>query len=80
MIRVTRLNGDEVFVNALLIEQIEATPDTVVTLTTGKRMVVRELPDQVIEAAVKYLGRLHDRYGPQARKRVTPGQWGRVVR
>ena len=77
MIRLTRLNETQLFVNALLIEQIEATPDTVVTLTTGKRLVVRESPDDIIEQAVGYLGRLHR--GTGARRGVTPGQWGRTI-
>ncbi|QAY65607.1 flagellar FlbD family protein [Paenibacillus protaetiae] len=42
MITVTRLNGTQVMINALLIETAEATPDTVITLSTGKKIVVKE--------------------------------------
>ncbi|MGE5585643.1 MAG: flagellar FlbD family protein [Bacillota bacterium] len=54
MIRVHRLDGTEFVVNADLIETIEATPDTIITLTTGKKLVVRDAVDEVIAAAVRY--------------------------
>ncbi|WP_027414602.1 flagellar FlbD family protein [Aneurinibacillus terranovensis] len=49
MIHVTRLNGTEHYLNALLIESIEATPDTVITLTNGKKFVVRESLAETLE-------------------------------
>lgn len=49
MIPLTRLNRDPFFLNALLIEQIEATPDTVITLTNGVKLTVAESPDHVID-------------------------------
>lgn len=49
MISVTRLNGSEIVVNADLIETVEATPDTVVTLVDGKKYVVRESTDEIVE-------------------------------
>lgn len=42
MITVTRLNGSRVTINALLIETVEEIPDTVICLTTGNKIVVRE--------------------------------------
>ena len=42
MIDVTRLNGKEVTINCELIELVEETPDTVITLTTGKKIIVKE--------------------------------------
>jgi len=42
MIYLTRLNGEILAVNIDLIELMEATPDTVVTLTTGRKLVVKE--------------------------------------
>ncbi len=47
MVLVTRLNGTVFHVNSDLIEFIEETPDTVITLTSGKKVVVTE-PSQVI--------------------------------
>lgn len=42
MISVTRMNGQKLLINALLIETIEAIPDTLITLSTGKKIIVLE--------------------------------------
>ncbi|MBP8951912.1 MAG: flagellar FlbD family protein [Armatimonadetes bacterium] len=47
MIKLTRLNGSTMVINALLIERVESTPDTVVRLTTGSQYVVRDTCDEV---------------------------------
>lgn len=49
MIAVTRLNGTEVVVNADLVETIEATPDTVITMVDGKQCAVRETTEEVVD-------------------------------
>ena len=54
MIKVTRLNGKEFVVNAEQIEFAEETPDTVITLISGKKIVVNENVDQVIEKIIEY--------------------------
>lgn len=54
MIRLHRLNGNEVVVNAELIESVEGHPDTVIGLATGNRMVVQESVSEVIERVVEY--------------------------
>jgi flagellar protein FlbD len=54
MIRLTRINGVEVVVNADFIEFVETTPDTLVTLFTGKKIPVRETANEVIERVVAY--------------------------
>ncbi len=54
MIKVTRLSGEMVVINAELIETVEATPDTVITLTTGKKLVVVEEPEEVVERVMAY--------------------------
>ncbi len=74
MITLTRLNGTRICVNAFLIEHVEATPDTVVTLTNGHRFVVRETPDELIDLAVEYLARLR----AEGADPVAMGQLGRV--
>jgi flagellar protein FlbD len=51
MIKVTKINGDPIVVNADLIEFVEETPDTVISLCTGKKLMVRESVADVIEAA-----------------------------
>jgi flagellar protein FlbD len=54
MIGLTRLNGRAVIVNAELIETVESTPDTVVSLVTGKKLVVRESAADVVEKVLSY--------------------------
>ncbi|GAB2721960.1 flagellar FlbD family protein [Paenibacillus thermoaerophilus] len=58
MITVTRLNGKSFMVNALLIETIEETPDTMISLTTGKKLIVREPAAQVADLIQAYLRRI----------------------
>ncbi len=54
MIEVTRLNGTRFWLNANLIEQMESVPDTVITLTTGNNIIVKEKVDDVIMKIVSY--------------------------
>ena len=54
MIEVTRLNGSSLIINAELIETIEGTPDAVIMLTSGKKWVVAETPQQLIEKVIAY--------------------------
>jgi flagellar protein FlbD len=54
MIKVTRLNGQEIVVNADLIEYLESSPDTIIALTTGKKIMVKESVDEVIERIIEY--------------------------
>lgn len=49
MIKITRFQGEEYYINSDLIEFIEKTPDTIITLTTGKKIVVQENPEEIIE-------------------------------
>ncbi|MGI6606271.1 MAG: flagellar FlbD family protein [Peptococcia bacterium] len=62
MIKLTKLNGAQFILNAELIETIEATPDTVVTLINGKKMMVKESIDDVVTKAVEYKKQLTDTY------------------
>jgi flagellar protein FlbD len=54
MIKVTKLNGKELVVNADLIEFVEATPDTLISLTTGRKIMVLEELDEIVQRAVRY--------------------------
>lgn len=47
MIEVTRLDGTVILVNSNLIEIVEETPDTLITLTTGKKILVKESRQEV---------------------------------
>jgi flagellar protein FlbD len=64
MIQVTRLDGSKFFLNADLIETVEATPDTVVTLNSQKKLVVRESPAELLDGIVAYRRRIFA-IGPQ---------------
>ena len=54
MIDVTRLNGTELTVNCDLIEMIEETPDTVITFTTGSKIIVREKTEEIKQRILDY--------------------------
>jgi flagellar protein FlbD len=54
MIRLTRINASSLVLNSDLIEHIETTPDTVITLTTGQKILVREDVDEVIRRVIDY--------------------------
>jgi flagellar protein FlbD len=54
MIKLHRLNNEEFVLNASLIEQVESTPDTIILLTNGKRLMVRDALDDVVRAVVAY--------------------------
>jgi flagellar protein FlbD len=58
MIELTRLNDKKFFLNPHLIETIEETPDTVITLNSGQRYVVRERLDKIVEMTIEYRKRL----------------------
>ena len=58
MIAVTRFNGKEFLVNPHLIEFMEETPDTVITLVTGRKVVVKEKSKEVLERIIAYRRRL----------------------
>lgn len=62
MIEVTRLNGKPLVLNADLIEFVESTPDTLVSLTTGRKIMVQESVDDVVRRAVEYRGRVRGAY------------------
>ena len=59
MIKLTKFNSEVnkkgvCILNAEIIETIEETPDTVVTLTNGKKLIVDEAPDEVVRRVMAY--------------------------
>ncbi|HVP07734.1 MAG TPA: flagellar FlbD family protein [Candidatus Acidoferrum sp.] len=54
MIKVTRINDSELVINADLIEFVEAIPDTIISLTTGKKIMVKERPDEIINRVAQF--------------------------
>ena len=59
MIRVTRLNHTPLILNSDLIEHMETTPDTVISLTNGQKYVVLEAADDIVEKVVEFRQRLY---------------------
>lgn len=59
MILVTRLNGSQFYVNAELVQVVEATPDTILKLTTGVTMVVREPAELIVGRILGYRQQIH---------------------
>lgn len=54
MIQVTRLNHVPLVLNSDLIEHVEVTPDTVITLTTGQKILVLESADEIIKRTIAF--------------------------
>ena len=57
MITLTRLSGSVFVLNSDLIERIDSTPDTVITLVDGKKYVVSESLEEIVAAVRAYRGR-----------------------
>ena len=59
MIKVTRFKGSEMILNCEMIESVESTPDTVITLTSGKKFVVEESASSIIDKVIEYNRKIH---------------------
>ena len=58
MIKLTRLNGSVYVLNSDMIETIEATPDTVISTSEGKKYVCRESVEEVIDKIIEFRGKI----------------------
>lgn len=58
MIELTRLNGTPIVLNSDLIKTAESSPDTMLTLITGEKMIVREDTAEIMERVLAYRARL----------------------
>lgn len=67
MISVTRLDGSEVVVNAELIQLVESTPDTHLTLTDGRSLIVMEPASEIVAKVIAYR---RAAYGPMSAIKV----------
>ena len=54
VIFLTRRNGTQFYINPELIQTVEGTPDTVITLTNNKKMIVRDTPQEIAERFIEY--------------------------
>ncbi|OGS05484.1 MAG: flagellar protein FlbD [Elusimicrobia bacterium RIFCSPLOWO2_12_FULL_59_9] len=59
MIQVQKINGQIITLNAELIESVEAAPDTVISLVTGNRFVVKDTVEGVVQKVVDYRKRVN---------------------
>lgn len=59
MIRVTRLDGSSIVVNVDLVQWVERTPDTVLSLVSGEKLLVRETPEQFVASVLEYRRAVH---------------------
>ena len=63
MIKVTRLNGKSMIVNAELIRFIEQTPDTLITLISGDKLLVKESMEEVVSRAIEHGRAIRSMFG-----------------
>ncbi len=61
MIHLTRLNRSPIVLNADLIEHIELTPDTVISLTSGEKIRVLESADEVVRRVIEWRRQIAER-------------------
>jgi flagellar protein FlbD len=60
MIHLTRLNGKKYYLNAGLIQTVEGTPDTVITLTNDVKLLVKDSPESVVQKIIEYQRLVHN--------------------
>ena len=54
MIKVKKINGEEIVINAELIETVEARPDTTISLATGNKIIVKDTVSEIIKKVIEY--------------------------
>lgn len=59
MIDVTLLNGNKIYINPNLLELVESTPDTILTLTTGRKVMVKETPEEIARRFTQFAARVN---------------------
>lgn len=58
MIELSRINGTRFVLNCDLIKYVESTPDTIITLASGERIMVRDPVDEVVRKTLEYRKRI----------------------
>ena len=64
MIKVTRLNGQEVYVNSDLILFVEKSPETILTLQNGKKVTIKESIPEIIDRVIEFKSRCFPKSPP----------------
>ncbi len=65
MIVITRTNGTQIYLNPELIQTVEATPDTVITLQGNKKLIVKDSPESIAERFIEYRRKTLSPFGMQ---------------
>ena len=63
MILLHSLNGNEFYLNNDLIIKVEALPDTIITLTDGRTMRVREAPQEIVDKIIHFKRKIYNLAG-----------------
>lgn len=63
MLKLTRFDGSQIVINVDLIEFVEKTPDTVISLSSSRKILVRESVDEVIEKTVEFKRKIYSGEG-----------------
>ncbi len=59
MILLTRLNGEQLYINAFQVESVDANPDTRLTLTSGRQIFIKETPEGVKSVMLQWFRSMH---------------------
>jgi Uncharacterized protein, possibly involved in motility len=54
MIYITQRNGSKIYINPELIQMVESTPDTIITLVSNKKLIVKDTPQEIAERFIEY--------------------------
>lgn len=63
MIKVTLLGGSQIIINADLIERVENMPETIITLVNGKKLLIEESKEEVIQNVINYKRKIYQGSG-----------------
>lgn len=80
MIKLTRLDGSEIYINSEIIEIIEETPDTHITLSNGNRYVVLETSQTIIEKIIRHKSRILRAAVPSVGKKYLRRERNNIIR
>lgn len=58
MIQVTQLNGKKYWINPHMIEKMESLPDLTLTLLSGRKLIIKDSPEEVIQKIIEYRNKI----------------------
>jgi flagellar protein FlbD len=61
MIKLTKLNGSEIYLNPDLFDNMECHPNTTILLTNGIKHIVKESPDEVVNKIIEFKKRIFNK-------------------